>query len=159
FTLAICLLSLAIVGSAASKDDAIRSKPDSAVSLPTNFRLQSTPEWWPRKATAIRDEFIGSRECRQCHAAIVASQLRTARAHTASVAAEMEGKLRNETIVAQIGEYHYQISTKDKKSVMNVGHDASSFSVPLPWTFGVGRRGQTSIYEKDGIFYESRVSY
>ncbi len=32
-------------------------------------------------------------------------------------------------------------------------------TVPLGWAFGLGSAGQTYLFEKDGSFYESRVSY
>lgn len=45
-------------------------------STATEIRLMD-PGWWPTKATAPRDQYVGSAVCRHCHKDIVPSQSST----------------------------------------------------------------------------------
>lgn len=59
----------------------------------------------------------------------------------------------------KLGPYHYQIATQADKSVMTISDATTSLSVDLLWAFGSGHMGQTYIYQREGKFYESHVSY
>jgi hypothetical protein len=59
----------------------------------------------------------------------------------------------------QGGRINYQIATSAGKSVYTVTDRTRSISVPLTWSFGDGHIGQSYLFERDGNFYESRVSY
>ena len=41
----------------------------------------------------------------------------------------------------------------------SVTDGASSLSTPVAWAFGLGRKGQTYLYQYNGAFYESRLSF
>ena len=57
------------------------------------------------------------------------------------------------------GSYHYDIEPHAGKTVMTVSDSNASVPIELEWVFGSGRMGQTHIYQKDGKYYESRVSF
>jgi hypothetical protein len=62
-------------------------------------------------------------------------------------------------LTLQAGQIHYQIAAADGKSVYTVADGARSISAPLTWSFGDGHVGQSYLFEREGNFYESRVSY
>ena len=43
--------------------------------------------------------------------------------------------------------------------VLTVSDGAQQLSAPLAWAFGRGNVGQSYLFERDGRFHESRVSY
>ncbi len=43
--------------------------------------------------------------------------------------------------------------------MMTVTGSGQKLTVPLLWAFGRGKAGQTYVFERDGVFYESRVSF
>jgi hypothetical protein len=58
-----------------------------------------------------------------------------------------------------LGKYSYEIVWKDDASVLIVADASESLRVPLVWAFGRGSAGQTFLFQRDGRWYESRVSY
>ena len=62
----------------------------------------------------------------------------------------LKGKL-----TTQIGPYVYEINN----STYTVRDGKETFQTPINWVFGQGTVGQTYLYERDGRWYESRVSY
>ena len=42
---------------------------------------------------------------------------------------------------------------------MTVTGEGQTLTVPLLWAFGRGKAGQTYVFERNGAFYESRVSF
>jgi Cytochrome c554 and c-prime len=87
--------------------------------------------------------------CAPCHKAEVAhfAESRMTRA--------LEKPADNAKLTAMIGPYSYRISGIQYE----VTDGAQSFRTPLAWAFGQGSAGQTYLYEKDGTWYESRVSF
>jgi hypothetical protein len=59
----------------------------------------------------------------------------------------------------QEGPYSSQIVRQGDRSVLTVEGGGESITVPLLWAFGRGQAGQTYVFERNGIFYESRVSF
>jgi hypothetical protein len=59
----------------------------------------------------------------------------------------------------QSGKIIYQIGTAAGKSAYAVTDGTQNLSAPLTWSFGDGHVGQSYLFERDGKFYESRVSY
>lgn len=57
------------------------------------------------------------------------------------------------------GKYSYRIERKGDTTLYTVSDGQETLTVPLGWAFGLGVAGQTYVFEKDGTFYESRVSY
>jgi hypothetical protein len=130
----------------------------SAISLPTDLRVQS-PGWWPTKGSAAREEFVGSDACYDCHEIKSEAQQRTAMSQAASSAANSKLLRDHRDLEFQTGPYHYRIETRTGKSVMTVSKSTASLAVDLLWAFGSGHMGQTYIYQSEGKFYEAHLSF
>jgi len=142
---------------AASPSLAQNSAP-SGISLPTELRVKS-PGWWPTKGDASRDAYVGAAACVKCHASKLASQPPTAMEQAATRAADAEILHQHDHLSFRLGTYNEEIVTKGGKSVLTVSDEAASLSAELLWAFGVGHMGQTYIYQRNGSFYESQLSF
>jgi hypothetical protein len=58
-------------------------------------------------------------------------------------------------LATQLGPYSYRIS----HATYTVSDGKDTLRIPLDWAFGQGTTGQTYVYQRDGHWYESRVSY
>ena len=115
--------------------------------------------WWPTKGTAAREDYVGPDACVPCHASRGASQPLTAMARTARRAGESQ-ILRDATPLSlRLGAYAFTIASTGPQATYTVTDDTRSVSVPLGWAFGVGKVGQTYLFERDGGLHEARVSY
>ena len=135
-----------------------QSPNPSSISLPTDLRTQR-PGWWPTKGDAPREEYAGSDTCADCHELKAESQEHSAMRHAATHAADSESLRKHERLTFAAGPYNYELATHDGKSTLTVSDSAASSSVELLWALGSGHMGQTYIYEKNGKFYESHVSF
>jgi Zn finger protein HypA/HybF involved in hydrogenase expression len=59
----------------------------------------------------------------------------------------------------QYGRYSYTIARQGGRSVYSVTDGTDTITAPIGWAVGLGAAGQTYIFEREGIFYESRVSF
>lgn len=80
-------------------------------------------------------------------------------AHASTEAANSEILRSHERLNFQAGPFRYEITSKSSSSVYSVHEAAKSASVQLGWAFGYGEVGQTYVYQQNGAFYESRLSY
>jgi hypothetical protein len=125
--------------------------------MATADRVQG-PGFWPTKGTPPLQEYVGAAACARCHAA-QAPQSRTPMARTLAPAADSVVLREHTDLAVRLAGHEYRITTSDGRSVYTIRKDERSLSVPLGWAFGVGKVGQTYVYEKDGRFHESRASY
>jgi hypothetical protein len=119
----------------------------------------SGPGWWPTKGTAARTDYAGAAACRQCHPAQSASQPLTSMARTAGRTASSDVLRASRRLTFTSGGYSYEIVSDDKASSYKVTNGTQSSSAPLTWTFGAGKVGQSFLFNREGSFYEARVSY
>ncbi|MFZ0285469.1 MAG: multiheme c-type cytochrome [Terriglobales bacterium] len=115
--------------------------------------------WWPTKGTASRDEFLGAAACAECHASKFRTQIQTPMAHAALRPADGEALRAHDQMPFSLPPFTYQISRQPDGSLYSVSDGKQTISVPISWAFGLGEAGQTYILERNGTFYESRVSY
>jgi Cytochrome c554 and c-prime len=159
---------LAAAAEAADGKTAVaRSKEVSAVGVPqhkvetsmaTAERLEGN-SWWPTKGTAPLEAFVGTAQCARCHAKITTAQLTTPMAQAASSATDSAVLRQHARISRQMGRYVYTISRSDSGSNYSVGDGVTTISQPLAWAFGLGTKGQTYVYTRGGLYYESRMSF
>jgi len=153
---------------AASIATALAARPQSAsrprtsrvleIPMATEDRVRE-PGWWPTKGTPARSEFAGAEACAQCHAQKARTQSDTPMART-SMKAEYSSILRqHEELNTRLGKWSYQLVRKPDGSVMSVSDGETTDSARLSWAFGIGHLGQTYIFERNGAFYESHLSY
>ncbi len=57
------------------------------------------------------------------------------------------------------GPYQYSITRTGNQSIYKVTDGKEEFSAPLSWAFGQGAAGQTYVFQRNGVWYEGRVSY
>ena len=115
--------------------------------------------WWPRHNTPDADEYVGPAQCAKCHPGKAAAQKNTPMARTADLVAGSDILTEQRPLTFQAGEVHYQIAMAHGRSLYTVADGARSISAPLTWFFGDGHVGQSYLFEREGNFYESRVSY
>jgi hypothetical protein len=132
--------------------------PKTKISLATEDRVDS-PGWWPTKSAASLDKFVGTAECAKCHTQIATTQKTTPMAQAATPAANSEILKSHSDLTEQRAAYHYEISTTQQAVNFSVSDGGQSLSATIEWAFGLGHKGQTYIYERDGGFYESHLSF
>lgn len=149
-------LAICVVGSASL------AQTSAPVSMPilTVSRVQSSG-WWPTKGDAARDSYVGTAACARCHASKVETQQKHAMARAGVRPADAEILRQHDHLSFRLGPYREEIVTKGGKSVLTVtaSNGAAPFFANLLWAFGVGRMGQTYIYEKNGSYYESHLTF
>ena len=126
--------------------------------MATDERLEA-PGWWPTKPFASRQDFVGTTQCIRCHSKKTVTQLTTPMAHASTQATNSDILREHDPISLQLGPYTYTISRGHAGIVYSVSDGTNSISEPLACAFGLGNKGQTYIYQRDGFFYESRLSF
>jgi hypothetical protein len=95
------------------------------------------------------------RECARCHPAEAkphpATSMARAMQHPAD-SAVLEG---HPVLAVKKGAYSYRI----EKNLYTVSDGTANLTFPILWSFGLGDAGQTYVFEKEGVPYESRVSF
>ena len=59
----------------------------------------------------------------------------------------------------KLGAYSYTIHTSGGTAIYTVTDGHETLRIPLEWAFGQGATGQTYLYQREGRWYESMVSY
>jgi hypothetical protein len=103
--------------------------------------------------------FVGSNVCAQCHAAEGATRFANAMSRALEPVDRCEVLERHPRLNFRIGSYNYQIVREGKRSTYTITDGVNSISVPILYCFGQGKAGQTYLFQHQGVFYESRVSY
>jgi hypothetical protein len=134
------------------------SSENSEVSLSTEEHINASG-WWPTKGSAARTDFVGTAECAKCHEQIAATQLATPMAQASTRAVNSEILRAHSDLSSQQAAYHYELSANREAVNFSVSDGASSLSARVGWAFGLGHKGQTYIYEREGEFYESQLSF
>jgi hypothetical protein len=115
------------------------------------------PEWRPTH-TAPGARYLGDAACAQCHVQNE-TQHATPMAQALERIAESRILRANPRLSFQSGKYSYTIVREGDRSIYRVADGADSFTAPLLYAFGQGKAGQTYVFESNGKYYESRVSF
>src|SRR6185437_8401628 len=97
--------------------------------------------------------------CAGCHRAKVESQAKTPMALSLSPGGDSEILRRHPELTFSDGVYSYRIVRQGDTSIYRVTDGKGTISVPIAWAFGLGAAGQTYVFERNGHWVESRVSY
>jgi hypothetical protein len=135
----------------------LRATVASGQGMATADRVER-PGFWPTQGRAAIAEYVGAARCASCHAP-QSAQSRTSMAETLSRAAQSKVLSTHPDLRVQLAGHEYRITTTPGEIVYTIKKDDASLSLPLGWAFGVGKVGQTWVYEKDGRFHESRASW
>lgn len=114
--------------------------------------------WQPTQAPPGA-RYVGDQVCASCHPSEVAGQRLTPMARALERVPQCAILHAHPTLAVRLGHYTYHIVTRGGQSFYTVTDGASTFSVPVVWAFGQGQAGQTYVYQHNGSFYESRVSF
>jgi hypothetical protein len=104
-------------------------------------------------------DFRQVRTCSKCHAGQANFHPVTSMAHAMETVAECTILKAHPVLTAQVDRYSYRLERRGDTTIYTVTDGVETFSTPLGWAFGLGAAGQTYVFEKDGVMYESRVSY
>lgn len=97
--------------------------------------------------------------CASCHGQ-ARWQPNTSMAHALETAAECRILIDHPLLTVQEGRYSYRIKRQGAQSIYSVSDGAQRLEMRIRWAMGSSSAiGQTYILEKDGEFYESRVSF
>src|SRR5580700_1306335 len=136
------------------------------VPSPSSLQAQMATEdrllyrgWWPRHSTPTAEEYVGALECAKCHAGKAAAQKNTPMGRTSAPVTDSAILSSHGKLTFQAGRISYQIASVETKNVFTITDGTHNISAPLTWAFGDGHIGQSYLFERDGNFYESRVSY
>jgi hypothetical protein len=132
--------------------------PENGISLTTADRLEK-PGWWPTKGDPPRSQYSGSAAaCAGCHQKIVALQESTPMYHASVRAAQSDILTNYVSLRFQEGAFSTSLITSREGPTFSVTDGVNTTSLPAVWAFGF-KNGQTYILEKDGAYFESRLSF
>lgn len=105
-----------------------------------------------------RARYAGSDACVACHTT-EASERSTPMGDALESVSSCNILRRHPDLSFRSGPYSYRIVRQGDKSLYTVTDGRESFSEPILWAFGLGQAGQTYVFERNGSYYESRVSF
>jgi mono/diheme cytochrome c family protein len=97
--------------------------------------------------------------CAECHQKEAMRFRNTPMAGALVTAAQSEILRRHPSLTFKDAGFEWRIVQEGERSLMTVNGGGQTLTVPLLWAFGRGEAGQTYVFEREGIFYESRVSF
>jgi Cytochrome c554 and c-prime len=116
----------------------------------------SATTWRPNRADA---KYAGPQACAKCHVEEAGSQHSTAMGRALEPAQTSEVLRSNPRLTFRAGPYSYEIVRRGEQSIYTVTDGANTISEPIAYSFGQGKAGQTYVFQHNGSFYESRVSF
>jgi len=119
----------------------------------------TTPKTFSMEKAPAGAQIVGAAVCAQCHAAEASTQTTTPMALAAEPAAQSNILLEHPRLNFRLGLYSYQIVRAGQQSVYSVSDGHKTTSVPIEWAFGRGEAGQTYVFQREGSYYQSRVSF
>lgn len=101
----------------------------------------------------------GDEVCAVCHGDVTARFRGTPMAGALVPAAGCEILQRNPDLTFRESGYESRITRQGDRSVLTVTGGGETLTATLLWAFGRGQAGQTYVFESNGAYYESRVSF
>jgi len=95
--------------------------------------------------------------CSACHSGIAAEYSHAAMQHALLRPGANPVLEEHPDLSVKLGNYSYSVQTRNGQSTYTVSDGNGSIALPIHWIFG--QHSQTWVLEKDGIFYESQVSF
>jgi hypothetical protein len=108
---------------------------------------------------ALRPFSRDVRPCATCHPAEAKPHPSTPMAHAAETVAECAVLRSHSLLKRTLGKYSYTIERKGEQSIYTVSDGVDQLAFPIKYALGLGAAGQTYLFEKDGRYFESYVSY
>ena len=140
-----------------------QSKPSSEpveIPLTTATRIERAGNaWWPTKKAGAPSDFVGDHACASCHQQKTASQIATPMAQAARLVQDATLLRDHPALSATRSGYSYSLSKAGDGFSYSVSDRSATVSGVISWAMGLGNKGQTYLYFKDGAYYESEMSY
>jgi hypothetical protein len=134
--------------------------PDMGDVSSTQAEHDFPPARWHRSSGAPPGlHYVGRGVCAQCHIDVAEAQAQTSMGRASTKAAESDILSKHSTLSYTEGPYLLQIKRQDGQEIYSASDGQHVESVSIRWAFGRGDAGQTYVFERAGIYYESRVSY
>jgi hypothetical protein len=99
------------------------------------------------------------RACAGCHPAQAKPHPATSMAHAMELVPECKILKEHPLLTFTEGKYSYRIERKGDQSIYSISDGQEVRSYPIGWAFGQGLAGQTYVFESNGEFYQTRMSY
>lgn len=135
-----------------------QSQAQSEISITTDDRVQA-PGWWPTKSAAARSDFVGTATCAKCHEKQATTYIATPMAQASAPATYSQILQGADPFIAERPPYRYELARTNGVVNYSVTDGIHSLSTAVFWAFGLGRKGQTYVYQRNSAFYESRLSF
>ena len=103
--------------------------------------------------------YLGQKACEGCHADHAARYRDAAMGHAAERTAECAVLASHPLMTFESGRYRWRIERSGQQTLYSVTDGEATLSAPVAWCIGQGKAGQTWVFERDGVFHESRISY
>jgi hypothetical protein len=97
--------------------------------------------------------------CAQCHQKEAATFTSTGMSRALEPAAHGKILSAHRKLEFTQGDYKYSIERDGETSWFRVSNDREELKSKIGWAFGLGAAGQTYLIERNGKWYEGRVSY
>jgi hypothetical protein len=101
----------------------------------------------------------GDQVCGECHRNVTERFRSTPMAKALAPVASCEILRRNPDLKFRESEYESRIVREGDRSVLTVTGNGQTLTTDLLWAFGRGQAGQTYVFQRDGVYYESRISF
>src|SRR5208283_3110008 len=131
--------------------------PSDGASRTTADRLDD-PGWWPTKGDPSRSQYSGAATCAGCHRGIEPLQESTPMYHAGVRAAQSEILKNHMPLRFEQGGFSTSVAASPEGATFSATGGVGSASLPAVWAFGF-KNGQTYVLEKDGAYFESRLSF
>ncbi|HYL63860.1 MAG TPA: cytochrome c3 family protein [Candidatus Methylomirabilis sp.] len=126
--------------------------------MTTETRVHS-PGFWPTKGTYAGEDFVGEALCAKCHANEAATWTSTPMAHASMFAKDSAILQQFPDMTSHSGPYSYAITKTVGAWNFSVTDGSQTISEPILWAFGFNHKGQAFLLERDGVIYDTRLSY
>jgi hypothetical protein len=103
--------------------------------------------------------YVGSAACAQCHAPLTNRRLANPMSRALVPADSCEVLKTNPKLNFRNPPFNYQIVREGQSIIYTISDGLNSISEPILYCFGQGKAGQTYVFQHQGVFFESRVSY
>lgn len=97
--------------------------------------------------------------CAACHPKIFKDHAATGMARALDTAADGAVLRSHAKLTFEQSPYRYEIVREGSRSLYRVTDGKTTLEAPISWAFGQGFAGQTYVFERNGVWHESRVSY
>jgi len=117
------------------------------------------PLWNSIEGPPAGSRYVGSAVCAGCHASEAKTYESTPMAQAASLTADAEILRSHPRLAFREGRYRYEIVRQGHQSLYSASDGKQTITEPILWALGKGEAGQTYVFQHDGAYYQSRVSF